>query len=43
MTSHSESTLRKFCRAGIYLHDGQARWFDDIGDAIAAYARERLA
>ncbi|MFY7916214.1 MAG: ABC transporter ATP-binding protein [Rubrivivax sp.] len=43
MTSHSEHTLRKFCRSGIYLQGGQARWFDDIGDAIAAYSKEMPA
>lgn len=32
----SEGSLRRFCRAGIWLHDGRAEWFDDIDDAIAA-------
>jgi len=37
MVSHSNSTLRQFCTAGIWLHGGQAHWFDRIDDAIRAY------
>ena len=37
MVSHSESTLRDFCQAGIWLHRGQAHWFDQIDDALRAY------
>lgn len=37
MVSHSEGTLRQFCSAGIWLHQGQAHWFDQIDDAIKAY------
>jgi len=37
MVSHNEGTLKQFCTAGIFLHDGQARWFDDINDALKAY------
>ncbi len=37
MTSHGEGTLRQFCQAGIWLHNGQAHWFDDVKDAFAAY------
>jgi capsular polysaccharide transport system ATP-binding protein len=37
MVSHSESALRQFCTAGIWLNDGQAHWFDDIDDALNAY------
>jgi capsular polysaccharide transport system ATP-binding protein len=37
MVSHSEGTLKRFCSAGIWLHDGQAHWFDQIDDAIRAY------
>lgn len=37
MVSHGEGTLRQFCQAGIWLHDGKAHWFDDIGDALMAY------
>lgn len=37
MVSHSQTTLREFCDAGIWLHAGQALWFDRIDDAIRAY------
>ncbi|WP_332813512.1 ABC transporter ATP-binding protein [Ramlibacter sp.] len=37
MVSHNTSTLKKFCQAGIWLHEGQVQWFDRIGDAIEAY------
>ncbi|THC40492.1 ABC transporter ATP-binding protein [Massilia sp. Mn16-1_5] len=42
MVSHSDSTLREFCSAGIWLHQGQAYWFDDIGDALKHY-KESIA
>jgi len=37
MVSHSDSTLRQFCKAGIWLHEGKAIWFDDIEDALRNY------
>lgn len=37
MVSHSEGILKDLCQSGIWLHQGQAIWFDDINDAIAAY------
>ncbi|HJU70331.1 MAG TPA: ABC transporter ATP-binding protein [Paucimonas sp.] len=42
MVSHGESTLREFCSAGIWLHEGRAHWFDDIGDALKHY-KESIA
>jgi capsular polysaccharide transport system ATP-binding protein len=42
MVSHSDSTLREFCSAGIWLHEGRAHWFDDIGDALKQY-KESIA
>ena len=42
MVSHSEETLRQFCQAGIWLHDGCAHWFDDIEDALTNY-KESIA
>ncbi len=42
MVSHSNSTLREFCTAGVWLHEGQARWFDRIEDAIKAYEQNTL-
>lgn len=37
MVSHDDGTLKRFCKAGIWIHQGKATWFDDIGDALAAY------
>lgn len=37
MVSHSEGILKDLCQAGVLLEAGQARWYDDIHDAIAAY------
>ena len=42
MVSHGEATLKQFCTAGIFLHEGQARWFDDIEDALKVY-KESIA
>jgi capsular polysaccharide transport system ATP-binding protein len=37
MASHNEKTLLKFCSAGIWLHNGQAHWYDDVRDALDCY------
>jgi len=37
MVSHSESTLKQFCQAGIWLHEGKAYWFDSIDEALKNY------
>ena len=37
MVSHSDGTLKQFCQAGIWIHNGQAHWFDQIDDALKAY------
>ena len=37
MVSHQEATLKEFCTAGIWLHEGHAHWFDDINDALKNY------
>ena len=37
MVSHAEGILKDLCQAGLWLHQGQALWFDDINDAIKAY------
>jgi len=37
MVSHSEGILRELCKAGLYLKKGEAFWYDNINDAIAAY------
>ncbi|MGE4430271.1 MAG: ABC transporter ATP-binding protein [Sphingobium sp.] len=40
MVAHGEATLREFCEAGIWLNNGKAYWFDQIGDALKAYNDE---
>ncbi len=42
MVSHGEGTLRQFCTAGIWLHEGRAHWFDDINDALREYKKSQL-
>jgi capsular polysaccharide transport system ATP-binding protein len=37
MVSHSEGILRDLCQSGVWLNEGEAIWFDDVNDAIAAY------
>lgn len=37
MVSHGEGTLKQFCSAGIWLHEGAAYWFDSIDEALRAY------
>lgn len=41
MVSHDERSLKEFCAAGIWLHEGRAYWFDSIDDALKNY-RESL-
>jgi len=37
MVSHSETTLKQFCQAGIWLNKGKAHWFENIEDALKNY------
>lgn len=37
MVSHSVGILKDLCQAGIWLHQGQAYWFDQLDDALNAY------
>jgi capsular polysaccharide transport system ATP-binding protein len=37
MVSHSAGILKELCQAGVYLREGQALWYDNVEDAIAAY------
>ena len=37
MVSHSVGMLQDLCQAGIWLHEGQAFWFDKLDDAVDAY------
>lgn len=42
IVSHGEGILKEFCQAGLWLHKGQAYWFDDINEALKAY-KENLS
>jgi capsular polysaccharide transport system ATP-binding protein len=37
MVAHDNRTLKQFCQAGVWLHQGKAHWFDQIDDALNAY------
>lgn len=37
MVSHSTGILKDLCQSGLWIHEGQAYWFDKLEDAIAAY------
>lgn len=37
MVSHSDATLKQFCQAGIWLHEGKAHWYENIDDALRNY------
>lgn len=43
MVSHSEGTLREFCQAGVWLHEGKAHWFDKLEDALKNYQESMKA
>lgn len=42
MVSHGESTLKQFCQAGVWLHEGRATWFDEIDEALEAYREHQI-
>jgi len=41
MVSHAEGILKDLCQAGIWLHNGEAHWYDDVNDALSAYKESR--
>lgn len=42
MVSHSMSTIREYCEAGIFLENGVLSYFDDINEAIETYEMSSL-
>jgi capsular polysaccharide transport system ATP-binding protein len=40
IVSHSEGLLKSLCQSAVWLHEGQARWFDTVPEALKAYKRE---
>jgi capsular polysaccharide transport system ATP-binding protein len=43
MVSHSVPTIRSYCSAGLVLEGGQARYFSDVGQAIAQHEANMAA
>jgi capsular polysaccharide transport system ATP-binding protein len=43
IVSHSEGTIRDFCHAVVWLHEGRAIWYDTAKDAIRDYKKHFLA
>ncbi|MCH8536365.1 MAG: ABC transporter ATP-binding protein [Alkalimonas sp.] len=39
MVSHSVGILKDLCQAGIWLHKGQAIWYDKLTDALKDYEK----
>jgi len=37
MVNHSMGQVRKFCNAGVVLEGGQARYYEDLEEAIAVH------
>ncbi|MDR5744496.1 ABC transporter ATP-binding protein [Caballeronia sp. LZ029] len=43
MVSHDEATLKTFCDTALWLHEGQALWFDDLNEGLARYKKSLAA
>jgi capsular polysaccharide transport system ATP-binding protein len=43
MVSHSINTLRTYCTSGLVLEGGQATYYPDIADAVAAHEQNMAA
>jgi capsular polysaccharide transport system ATP-binding protein len=43
MVSHSTNTIRDYCTSGLVVEGGQARYFQDVGEAIALHERNMSA
>jgi capsular polysaccharide transport system ATP-binding protein len=39
IVSHSEGLLKGMCNALLWLHEGQARWFDSVPEGLRAYKK----
>lgn len=37
VVSHNEQTIRRFCDAAVWLHEGQAYWFESVQEAFKNY------
>jgi capsular polysaccharide transport system ATP-binding protein len=43
MVSHSINTIRTYCTSGLVLEGGQATYYPDIADAVAAHEHNMAA
>ena len=43
MVSHSLDTLQRDCEVGVYMKQGRAIYYDDIGAAVEAYKKDQFA
>lgn len=39
IVSHSQSTIKSLCQSLVWLHDGQAHWYDSVNEGLQAYRR----
>lgn len=39
MISHSIATVRRFCQSGLFMHEGQLHYYEDVEGAIEAHNR----
>jgi capsular polysaccharide transport system ATP-binding protein len=39
MVSHNERLIAQFCDAAVWLHEGQAHWFESVREAFRYYRR----
>jgi capsular polysaccharide transport system ATP-binding protein len=39
IVSHSEGTIKQMCQAVVWLHEGQARWYDSPAEGLRDYLR----
>ncbi|EXJ10622.1 ABC transporter ATP-binding protein [Nitrincola nitratireducens] len=37
IVSHSEGIIKDLCQAGVWVHEGQAHWYEDVNDALNDY------
>jgi capsular polysaccharide transport system ATP-binding protein len=39
IVSHNEGLLKSLCQSAVWLHEGQAHWFDTVQEGLRAYKR----
>jgi capsular polysaccharide transport system ATP-binding protein len=43
MASHSVGTIRAYCDSGLVIENGEARYFEDVGEAVAQHEANMAA